>query len=272
MNNILTDSNDYTDPICPFDSSQYVKQPSSVPMGRIVEKLDSYMASGDFNAAERHLLYWWAEAEAAEDNRGKFAIYNEMMGLYRKQGMKDKAIEAVGNALSLLGEVGPDSIAAGTAYVNAGTVYEAFGVPSTAVSMFENAEKIYSAQLEDNDSRLGSLFNNMGTTLASLRRFGEAHRCFLRAMEIMANVPGGEAEMAITQLNMVSAVEAEHGYEKAEAVIGAHLDRAEELLNSPTLPRDGYYKFVCEKCMPVFQYYGRFMFAMELQERIDSIK
>ncbi len=271
MSNVLTDKNEYTDPLCPFDNSQYVEHPSSIPMNRVTEKLDAYMASADYSAAEKHLNYWMAEAEASGDIRGKFSILNEQMGLYRKWEQKDKAFESAGNTIAMINEIGAGTVTAGTAYVNAGTVCEAFGVPGAAITMFENAERIYSSQLEDNDSRLGSLFNNMGTTLATLRRFGEAHRCFMRATEIMSKIEGKETDMAITQLNMVSAVEAEHGLDKAEAVINMHLDRAEELLNSPTLPRDSYHRFVCEKCIPAFQYYGRFMFAIELQERINGI-
>ena len=34
------------------------------------------------------------------------------------------------------------------------------------------------------------------------------------------------------------------------------MDRALELLETPSLPRDGYYDFVREKCAPAFAHYG----------------
>ena len=49
------------------------------------------------------------------------------------------------------------------------------------------------------------------------------------------------------------------------------LDEAEALLNTPSVPRDGYYAFVCEKCAPSFEYYGYFLTAEDLKERSKKI-
>ena len=46
---------------------------------------------------------------------------------------------------------------------------------------------------------------------------------------------------------------------------------AEELLNEPSLPRNGYYAFVCEKCAPVFGHYGWFAAEAELRKRAKEI-
>ena len=49
------------------------------------------------------------------------------------------------------------------------------------------------------------------------------------------------------------------------------LSLAQELLDVPTLPRSGYYAFVCEKCAPTFDYYGWFFYANELKNRAEEI-
>ena len=111
----------------------------------------------------------------------------------------------------------------------------------------------------------------MALTLVSLGRYGEAYELYKKALEIMAHAENGALEQAITYLNMANAVEAEHGLEKAEAKISQYLDKAADLLDTPSLPRNGYYAFVCEKCAPTFDYYGFFLYANDLKERAREI-
>ena len=86
-----------------------------VPQRRIVEKMDEYMSRRDYAGAERHLLYWLAEAELGRDLQGQLMLRNEMVGHYRKTGQREKAMESAGRALELLAELGMEStISAGT--------------------------------------------------------------------------------------------------------------------------------------------------------------
>ena len=87
----------------------------------------------------------------------------------------------------------------------------------------------------------------------------------------MEQVPGGELEQAITCLNMADAVEGELGAEAGENKIAGLLEKAEKLLDTPSLPRDGYYAFVCEKCAPSFSYYGYFLEEEELMKRAEAV-
>ena len=86
----------------------------------------------------------------------------------------------------------------------------------------------------------------------------------------MSQSKDGAPEMAITYLNMASAVEAELGLEEANERICALLEQAERLLEAHE-KRDGYYAFVCEKCASVFSYYGYFYYANELTDRARRI-
>ena len=70
---------------------------------------------------------------------------------------------------------------------------------------------------------------------------------------------------------MADAAEAALGAENAEETVEEYLDRAEELLNTESLPRNGYYAFVCEKCAPVFGHYGYFATEAELRKRAEEI-
>lgn len=260
---------DYLEPACPLCMNQNAVK--RIPLERVAEKLDEYMGRQDFAAVRRHLTFWLAEAESNGDLRGAFGVHSEWMGFARKMGEGNEAIAHAKAALSLLHEVGEESVAAATVCINAATVYQAFSQPETALPLFERAQAIYHRELAPDDDRVGGLYNNMALTLVTLGRYGEAHELYKQALAIMGKAENGALEQAITYLNMANAVEAEHGLEKAEAKITQYLDMAADLLDTPSLPRSGYYAFVCEKCAPTFDYYGYFFVANDLKQRARTI-
>ena len=264
---------DYIDPTCVLcgkPGETETAQP--VPVGRIMDKLREYEDRNDWPAVERHLKYWLAEAEANRDERGQLMLHNELMGYYRKQGKKDEAFTHAEQAAELVEKLGmEDTVTAGTTWVNAGTVREAFGDPVGGLAFFANARVNYEKNLPEGDGRLGGLYNNMALSLAVCGRYEEAEEMFLRAIEVMKKQENGELEQAITWLNMADAAEAALGAEAAEDAVEEYLETAETLLNTESLPRNGYYAFVCEKCAPVFGHYGWFMAEAELKRRAKEI-
>jgi len=243
-----------------------------VPVGRILDKLREYEDRSDWEAVERHLKYWLAEAEASRDERGQLMLNNELMGYYRKQGRQEEAFAHADRATELVGKLGmEDTVTAGTTWVNAGTVREAFGDPVGGLDFFEMARANYEKNLPGNDGRLGGLYNNMALALSVCGRYDEAEEMFRKAIAVMAQQEYGELEQAITWLNMADAAEAALGAEAAEEKVEEYLDTAEELLDTENLPRNGYYAFVCEKCAPVFGHYGYFATEAELMRRAKEI-
>lgn len=268
------DFTDYTDPICPFCTDQFKKQPPvhPIPISRILEKLDEHLGRNDYDSAEKHLFYWLGEAEDGRDKHGMLTIENELMGLYRKTNRKEKALESVKKALSLIDELKlGTAVVAGTTLTNAATVYKAFAMPEDSIELFEKAKAIYEKELASDDSRLGGLYNNLGLTLTDLKRFNEAKVYYNKAIDVMKQNRYGELEIAITYLNLADLATAQLGAEESEKVVDKYIEKAYELLNKDYLPRNGYYAFVCEKCAPIFGYYGRFFYNKELSDRAREI-
>lgn len=242
-----------------------------ISIDRILSKLDEHLHQNDYPAAERHLNYWLSEAEANGDVRTELLIQNERMGLYRKLGREREAIDCADTALAKIDALGiSHQVGAATTYLNAATVYKAFGMAERALPLFEHATTVYERELEPSDTRLGGLYNNMALALVDLGRFADANTLYLRAIEVMSQSGDGAPEVAITYLNMASACEAELGLEDANERIAELLDQAERLLETHP-KRDGYYAFVCEKCASVFSYYGYFYYANELADRARRI-
>ena len=108
-------------------------------------------------------------------------------------------------------------------------------------------------------------------SLAILGRYSEARKFNEMALAVMEQNEGCEPERAITYLNMASSAEAENGLENSEEFIKNCVLKADALLETPGLARDGNYAFVCEKCAPVFGYYGYFLLEKKYAERAKEI-
>ena len=243
-----------------------------VPQQRIIARMDEYMSRRDYAGAERHLLYWLEEARLGHDRRGELMLRNELVGHYRKTGDRDRALEQVDAALALLEKLDfGNTLSAGTTYVNSATALCAFGQYERALALFRCARSLYEGSALTGPELLGGLYNNMALACAALERWDEARDLYDLAMAQMGKLPAGALEQAITCLNLANLAEARDGMEAAEAEIYALLDRAAALLATPSLPHDGYYAFVCEKCAPTFDYYGWFAQAEQLRTEAADI-
>ncbi len=230
---------DYAEPRCPLGGETYASAPASIPVPqrRIIEKMDEYMSRRDYAGAERHLLYWLEEAKLGADARGELMIRGELIGHFRKTGNREAALREVDAALALLKRMDfENSISAGTTYVNSATALSAFGEHERALSLFENARRIYESTPGTAAELLGGLYNNMALDLAALGRYAEAERLYDLAMEKMLGVPGGGLEAAITCLNRADLLE-QAGGEETEAQDGA--DAAGPQDSADAAPQDG---------------------------------
>ena len=265
---------DYLEPSCLLCGEPFGEQPTlkPIPQERIIAKVDELMSRRDYIGAERTLLYWLGEADAAGDRRGELFLRGELVGHYRKTGEKEKAFQNADRALELIGELGFEgTVSAATAYVNCATAMNAFGENERSIELFRKAVPIYEKSAAARPDLLGGLFNNMGLTLAALGRYSESEESYKKALAVMGKTPGGELEEAMTLLNLANLVEAESGLESGESRIFALLDEAWEKLDGEKAPRDWYYAFVCEKCAPTFEYYGYFLASAELNRRSEEI-
>ena len=268
MNDFLS-KDDYEEPRCLLNMHPKV---TPISVGRMIEKLDSYLNQNDYDAAERHLKYWLTEADAGHDMRGKLTVLNEQIGFYRKTGKESECLRAVSDALSFADSMDMNkSVTYGTTLINAATGYKAFGKAEYALPLYRKAQIIYEEALDYTDGRLGGPYNNMALTLTELKNFTEAEELYQKAIKVMEKQENGELKVAIIYLNLADLIVAESGFETREKDIEEYVRKAEELLYTESLPRDGYYAFVCEKCAPVFGYYGYFLTQQELNRRAREI-
>ena len=244
---------------------------ANISTQRVLDKLDELLGRNDYDAAERHLLYWLGEAQAVNDKRCRMLLLNELAGLYRKLGREENALETVSSLLDLITDMGiENNIGAGTTYINCATVYKAFGKADKALPLFEKAKSVYEKELNADDKRFGGLFNNMALALVDLERYGEAYELYDKAISVMENADDGDLEVAITYLNIASAKETELGAVESDTEVKEYLEKAMKIFDEHE-NRDGYYAFVCEKCASVFGYFGYFIYEKDLEKRARDI-
>ena len=243
----------------------------TIPVSRVIEKLDEHLNRDDYESALRHLLYWESEAEFLSDDRGLLTINCELMGLYRKISKKDEAIAAAESALFLVEKLRlSDSVTAGTALVDAATVFNAFGENERSLELFLKAKDIYEKLLDETDPKLAALYNNCALTLSSLERFSEAEEFFLKALCIV-RAAENKPDEAITHLNLANLYEKRDGLQNAFDLIAERLQLARDILEDDRINKDSYYAFVCDKCASVFGYYKMEDYARELKARAKKI-
>ena len=268
------DKFDYEEPRCVLDKSMYLNEPPAepIPVIRILAKLQEFFDKNDLAGAEKLMKYWVSEAQALNDHRGEFTVKNELLGIYRKEGNEEKAIDLAKDILELCDRLGnSESPDGATAFINVGTVYKAFGRADEALPIFEKAKEVYEKYLLKDDDRLAGLYNNMALVKTDLEQYHEAEMMFLKALDVLSRVVGSEPEQAITYLNIASCEEASKGREQAQDTIEKCVERAWNLLDKPGILKDSNYAFVCEKCAPCFEYFGHQFYAGTLSMRAEEI-
>ncbi|MEE1314502.1 MAG: tetratricopeptide repeat protein [Faecalimonas sp.] len=239
-----------------------------IPVARIIDKVDALFNKNDYTEAGRLLAYWRDEAVSFGDKHGELAMESELVGYYRKQNDCEKGLASIAKALTLTEELGQTELASGaTILINCATAYKAFGMAKEALPLYIRAEQTYRKVLAPDDARFGGLYNNMALALVDLKQFEQAESAYLSALDVMQKVSRGEAESAITYINMA------HMYEDfgKQENIQECMQKAYSLLQSDALPRNGYYAFVLEKCAPSFGHFGDAAICEQMKKEAEEI-
>lgn len=243
----------------------------TIPILRIIEKLDALFARNDMQEVGRVLRYWEGEARALKDNRGLCEILSEEIGYFRKIGDATHGLEAVDEALSLLCCM-DECVSTATIYLNCATTMKAFGKAKEAMPYYEKAKEIYERLLPNDDYRLAGLYNNFATALCDLKEFAKARENYQKAIGLLKSkvlTP----ELAVSYVNFAHLLDDEGRFEGRDFTdeIDELLDLAYACLDDNSLERDGNYAYVCSKCAPAFGYFGYFLQKAELEDRANEI-
>ncbi|MCI8511781.1 MAG: tetratricopeptide repeat protein [Lachnospiraceae bacterium] len=270
---MILDKEDWQEPGCCFRPAAAAEEIQDGGQGarihEVIAGLDACLARDQTGKASVYLEKWLLHFEASGDWASQITVLNEMMGLYRNTGEREKGLGAVERGLALVKEHGlSETVSGGTTFVNAATTMKAFGRAKEAMPYYEQAFRAYGRKLSPKDYRFGGLFNNMALAFEALGEYKKAEAYYKKAMEIMEGLrPGSALEIAVTWVNLAVLYEKwDRGGECDDCLL-----RALEGFQDTRVPRDAYYAFNCRKCADTFGHFGYFRAKRELSEAADQI-
>jgi len=251
-------------------SCGYKEVKESIPLQRIITKLDALESRNDILSAEKHLEYWRGESVRIGDYSGELSVCNELLGVYRKTLNPQKGTEIISRCFDLLDILqNRNSVSGATILLNAGTTLKAFGFPEKSLPIMEEAREIYERELASNDERIGGLYNNLALVYCDLMQYDKAEELYLNAISIMKNSQREYINCAVSYVNLAHLIYSKEP--ENEEKINSYLSNAESVLEINSLERNSYYAFVCSKCAPSFDFFGFFAYAAELKKRSEEI-
>ena len=267
---------DVPEPICPFDTSAYTGVPDAEPTGRrmnvpaAIRQLDQLIGAGRAIKAQHFLEKKRAEALEMGDWRAELSFLSELMGQYRFGNKREEAFAAVRDGMELirLHHLGR-TVSGATVMLNAATTLKVFGRAEESVPIFEHVARVYANELDPTDYRFGGLYNNMAQSYAELGDFDKAERHYLLALQVLRRCGSLDNDAAVTACSLAELYDRQ---DPEDPRVGEWMERAWEYLNAPGLKYDGYHALTLNKCIPCFDYFGYFLYARELRERLAAIR
>ncbi len=266
---------DYIEPICPFDCSAFTGKPDTEPvekslnMPEIIKELDGFFAENKIEQAGEFLEEQLRLSRSLGDWRSELSILSELMGYHRRSGNTEKGILSVNEGLRLIEEHGLGRTVSGaTVILNAATTLKCFGQAERSIPLFIHTSRVYSQLLSPADYRFAGLYNNMALSYEDLGDYSEAEKYIRMALNLLEKMEGNENDMAAS---LCSLAEIYYKMNNEDERVEGCMEKAWEYLNSPKLSFDGYHAFTLTKCIPAFDYFGYFIYAKELRERVKTI-
>lgn len=260
---------------CCFDASLYTGTPDTAPCPKaldvpaFISRLDALYSSGNETEAGRALDEAIGKARSLGDWRSELSLLSELCGHCRRSGEEDKAMDAIEAIMDIIKEHRMGStLSAATVLLNAATTLKCFSRAAASIPIFEHVSRIYSANLDPYDYRFAGLYNNMALSCADVGDYSKAEGLFKAAMRVIARCENPQNELAVTLCNLAELYYKQNAEDER---VNECMERAWEYLNDPALPKDGYHAFTISKCAPSFDYFGFFLYAGELKERVEKI-
>ena len=241
-----------------------------ISISRFIAKLDSCFDRNDMKSAKECIEFWEKEARDAGDDRALLTILNEAVGFYRRTQKRGKALAAMEESLTLVDKLGlTDNLSGATIYINAATTLSFFAKEVEGLQLYDKAAQCYESEHKTETYEYAALLNNQAGTLNALKKYDEAERDWVQAIEILSRIGGhaGEIAISLVMLAHLTFDRDSTSYEKVEII----LDEAWEYINSDDQLKDGNYAYVLRKCAPSFDYFQRPIEAEAMREVAKEI-
>lgn len=235
---------------------------------RVLRDVEELTGKNKLLEAKQLLIRKILEAKKYENWNAELAFLNEQMKLYQELNEQDEGMAVAQEALDLARQHGlKGSLNYARTLLNAALTFRIFGCAGEAMELYMEAYEIYQEKLHPFDYRFAGLYNHMGLACEEIKKYDLAEKYFNQALEIIARLPRGEMELAITHINLACVYYLAKNSNKAEF----HIQKSKDYFNSRRVLRDGYYAHVCLDCAASFDKIGKREEAKELRKRARKI-
>ena len=247
---------------------------NKIDIDRFIKKLDEYFNKNDLPSAGDCLAFWEGEARNAKDDRALLTILNEYLGYCRRVNDEEKAIATIEECKSLIDKLNlTNKISAATIFINAATTSAHFGNHEAGLALYDKAKKCY-IDLDKKDTyEYATLLNNSAGVLNTLKKYDEAEKNYLEAIDILKRIGGHDGEIALSfvMLAHITFDRVDDADDKTYEQVENLLDEAIKYLTSDKIVRDGNFAFILDKCAPSFDYFKRPGQAKAMRELSQQI-
>ena len=170
---------------------------------KFYQDLDALFAEKKVDKVEAFLLDAIAKAEAAEEHAMIVAACNELGGLYRMLSRYEEGLPLYDKALDSLKRIGEsDSENYATTLINYATILSMSGNHEEALEKYKEAVMILQLHGAEGNYRMAALYNNMSGIYRAKGDFNTAAAYIHKAVLILRELSGSEAEIAISYSNL----------------------------------------------------------------------
>jgi tetratricopeptide (TPR) repeat protein len=238
-------------------------------MEMILKELDRLFATYQMDKVEGFLENKMAQAASVEDDNSLITLLNEMIGYLRDVSKYEKCCMYCDRLLNVLEKNGlKGTIPYATSLLNIANAYRAAGLLAESMTNYKTVCLIYQSQLEDNDFRFASLYNNMSLLYQEMGEFEEACVCLEKALSIVKNYEEARIETAVTHTNLAASqlklgqVEAAMGHLKAAFSI-FEMDEQKDFHYSGALSAMGEAQYMAGNLEESARYYRKALAEIE---------
>ncbi len=185
-------------------------------MEKILQELDRLFATYQMDRVEGFLENQMAQAVQAQDDGSLITLLNEMIGYLRDVSKYEKCCLYCDKLMEVLERNQMrGSVPYATSLLNIANAYRAAGKLAESMSGYQTVLLIYRNQLEANDFRFASLYNNMSLLYQEMGDFEEACHCLEKALPIVSSYAEARIETAVTHTNLAASLLKLGRYEEA---------------------------------------------------------
>lgn len=182
----------------------------------IYKNLEKLFEDKKMKEAELFLLDCIKEAEDHSDKELLLQLYNELIGYYRELSRKDDMLKAIEYAFALTDELHmTNTLPYATTLLNAANGYRAFGALEKSKEYYEIAEKIYTANLPEDDMLMAGLYNNFSLLYQEQADYKNALQYLQKALQIVTK-HDAKFEIAVTFANLANTAVMAKEYDRAQ--------------------------------------------------------